>query len=60
MAQVLQVAEQLLKGFDGLLDSAHQDLPLESHLGGFIVDLRKQLATNPAPGEVLRRAAVPE
>ncbi|GLC43834.1 hypothetical protein PLESTB_000913400 [Pleodorina starrii] len=52
--KVLQVAEQLLKGFDGLLDSAHQDLPLESHLGAFIVDLRKQLATNPAPGEVLR------
>ncbi|GIL47652.1 hypothetical protein Vafri_4419 [Volvox africanus] len=55
--KVLQVAEQLLKGFDGLLDSANQELPLGSHLGAFIMDLRKQLATNPGPGKVLSLTA---
>ncbi|KXZ56010.1 hypothetical protein GPECTOR_2g1562 [Gonium pectorale] len=52
--KVLQVAEQILKGCEGLLDTAHRELPLESQLGSFLVDLRKQLATNPSPGEVLR------
>ncbi|GFR44889.1 hypothetical protein Agub_g6233 [Astrephomene gubernaculifera] len=52
--KVLQVAEQVLKGYDGLLDTGQKELPLDSQLGSFLVDLRKQLSTNPAPGEVLR------
>lgn len=52
--QVLQVAEQILKTYEGLLGSTCKELPLDSQLGVFITDLRKQLATSPVPGEVLR------
>lgn len=53
--QVLQIAEQILKSGDGLLDSGHAELPLDSQLGCFLDDLRKQLSTDPSPGEVLRQ-----
>ncbi|KAG2452541.1 hypothetical protein HYH02_002779 [Chlamydomonas schloesseri] len=52
--KVLQVAEQILKTCEGLLGSSYKELPLDSQLGVFITDLRKQLSTSTAPGEVLR------
>jgi hypothetical protein len=56
LVQVLQVAEQVLKCSEGLLDSGLRDLPMEAPLGLFFRDLTRQLESDPSPGEVLRCA----
>lgn len=51
------MAEQILKGYEGMLDSSCKDLPLDSQLGAFLKNLQKQLATNPTAGEILRQGS---
>ena len=53
--QVLQLVEQILKGPEPLLDAAVPELAPDSHLGALLTDLCRQLSTDPAPGEVIRR-----
>lgn len=58
--QVLQVVEQVLKGPEPQLDSALAQLAPDSQLFAFLSELARQLATDPAPGDVIRRVrAVP-
>jgi hypothetical protein len=55
LMQVLQLVEQILKGPEQLLDAAVPELAPDSHLGALLSDLCRQLSTDPAPGQIIRR-----